>query len=214
MEFETAKIVYSENRNVHFESDVILSAERVYATRHGSGKESVTLKELLDMFDWFYSLFHANLQYYKLNPNAVPPRKEKEGDAGWDLFYCGDEPITLLPGETRVVPTGLALVVDPPFVAILKEKSGLAVNGLDVHAGVVDSGYRGEVGVVLHNRKVSQAGVDPKKWISANTITISPYSKICQVMLVPVVVAKGIEELTELPSSDRGDGGFGHTGKF
>lgn len=162
-------------------------------------------------FDHLRILHTTPLRFFKLNPNAKAPRKEHEGDAGWDLFYCGTEPLKIWVGETIVVPTGIALVVDQPFVAILKEKSGLASQGISVHAGVVDSGYRGEVGVVMSFRALI-----PFKDGSYrdNFVTIEPGQKIAQVMLVPVAMSKEVVELEELPETVRGDGGFGSTGKF
>ena len=160
-------------------------------------------------FDPFQIFHKTPLKFFKLNPNVKAPRKEHEGDAGWDLFYCGDEPIMLdALGNTVVVPTGIALVVDQPFVAIVKEKSGLASKGVSVHAGVIDSEYRGEVGVVMSYRgKDTWECVPPM-----DKFTIEPGMKIAQVILVPVVMSKEVVELDELPDTARGSGGFGSTG--
>lgn len=147
-------------------------------------------------------LYTTSLKFFKLTPNAKAPRKEHDGDAGWDLFYCGATPFKILPESTKVVPTGIALCVDQPFVAIIKEKSGLSTMGISVHAGVIDSGYRGEVCVVIHNR--NQRGY--------REYTIDPGQKIAQVILVPVVMSKEVIELDELPDTARGDNGFGSTG--
>jgi dUTP pyrophosphatase len=163
-----------------------------------------------------HELFYAPLQFFKLNPNAKAPRKEHAGDAGWDIFYCGDMSLKVRMGQTVIVPTGIALIVDQPFVAIIKEKSGLAISGLSVHAGVVDSGYRGDVGVVVsyRNQLYFSEDMDGERSINDDCYVIEPGSKIAQVMLVPVVVSKNIVELTELPETVRGDGGFGSTGKY
>ena len=167
-------------------------------------------------FDPLQILYTTPLKFFKLNPNAKPPRKEHEGDAGWDLFYCGDSPLKIRIGQTVIVPTGIALVVDQPFVAILKEKSGLATKGVSVHAGVVDSGYRGEVGVVMSFRDMQHVREDGDGYwhLDDDYFTIEPGQKIAQVMLVPVAMSKEVVELDELPDTARGDGGFGSTGKF
>lgn len=167
-------------------------------------------------FDPLRILHTTPLRFFKLNPNAKAPRKEHEGDAGWDLFYCGDSSIKIRTGQTIIVPTGIALVVDQPFVAILKEKSGLASKGVSVHAGVVDSGYRGEVGVVMSFRSIPYIREDADgDWsLDDDYFTIEPGQKIAQVMLVPVVMSKEVVELDELPDTARGEGGFGSTGKF
>jgi dUTP pyrophosphatase len=189
-----------------------------------SSEKSYTSPELSDInldicerkFSISDMLFATPLKFFKLNPNAKSPRKEHEGDAGWDLFYCGDSSLKIRIGQTVVVPTGIALVVDQPFVAILKEKSGLATKGVSVHAGVVDSGYRGEVGVVMSFRDIQHVREDGDGYwyLDDDYFTIEPGQKIAQVMLVPVAMSKEVVELDELPNTARGDGGFGSTGKF
>lgn len=154
------------------------------------------------------------LKVFKLNENAKLPTKAHDGDAGWDLYYCGDSSIKVHAGETVIVPTGIAIVVDSSFVAIVKEKSGLSSKGVSIHAGVVDSNYRGEVGVVVSYRSMPYIREDTDGNISLDDdyYVIESGQKIAQVMIVPCSTIKDVIELDKLPETERGDGGFGSTG--
>lgn len=121
--------------------------------------------------------------------------------AGLDLQAAIAEPITLKPGERRLVPTGLAIAVPPGFEAQVRPRSGLALkHGVTVlnAPGTVDADYRGEVGVVLINH-----GDQP--------FTINRGERIAQ-MIVAAYSRVAWNEMAELPQTQRGAGGFGSTG--
>ncbi|ABS25355.1 dUTP diphosphatase [Anaeromyxobacter sp. Fw109-5] len=133
-------------------------------------------------------------------PPLELPRYETDGAAGLDLR--ADEPVTLAPGERRLVPTGLALEIPPGHEGQVRPRSGLAVRhgvGMVNAPGTIDSDYRGEVGVVLVNH-----GQEP--------VTFARGDRIAQLVIGPVVRAE-LALVEDLASSGRGGGGFGSTGR-
>lgn len=142
----------------------------------------------------------ARLEVRRLDPELPLPRYQHTGDAGLDLHAA--ESVTLAPGERAVIGTGLAVAIPPGIVGLTAPRSGLASRvGLStVNApGVIDSGYRGELKLVLVN-------LDP-----SSPIEIERGDRIAQLLLVPVCAAE-VVELQELQASDRGDAGLGSTG--
>ena len=136
--------------------------------------------------------------------DSIPlPHYATDGSAGLDMRACIDEPLTVAPGETVLVPTGLAIhVADASLAAVLLPRSGLGhKHGLVLGnlTGLIDSDYQGQVYISCWNR-------------SANGYEIQPAERIAQMVFVPVeqVQFKIVEEFDD---SDRGDGGFGHSGK-
>ncbi|MGA8890042.1 MAG: dUTP diphosphatase [Anaeromyxobacteraceae bacterium] len=128
------------------------------------------------------------------------PRHQTAGSAGMDLR--ADEPVELAPGERLLVPTGIAVAIPPGYEGQVRPRSGLALRhgvGMVNAPGTVDSDYRGEVGVILVN------------W-GQETVRISRGERIAQLVVAPVTRAV-LREVTELPQSDRGGGGFGSTGR-
>lgn len=135
----------------------------------------------------------------RLHGDAKIPSQAKASDAGYDLHAI--ERYDLEPGEREMFRTGIAVAIPDGHVGYIKPRSGLAArNGLDVLGGVIDSGYRGEIGVILLNTDVSE------------TIHVSKGDRIAQLVIQPVTSASFLEVETELPASDRGQGGFGSTG--
>ena len=143
------------------------------------------------------------LQIKKLKENAKVPTRGTQGSAGLDLCACIDEPITLNCGDTAVIPTGIAIALpSADYGAFVFPRSGIAVKhgiGLLNSVGVVDSDYRGEVMVGVINQK-------------REAYTIEPGERIAQMVIMPVSMMP-VEEVSELNETDRGDGGFGSTGK-
>jgi len=137
--------------------------------------------------------------------SAIPlPTYATDGSAAMDLRACICEPQPVQPGETVLIPSGIAVSIhDPGLVALILPRSGLGTKHGIVLAntvGVIDSDYQGEIGIGIHNR--GQA-----------TYTIEPGERICQMMFVPVVQAT-LEVVSEFSQdSSRGEGGFGHTGR-
>ena len=137
----------------------------------------------------------------KLRPNAQLPTYGSEFAAGADLYACMDSPVTVQPHETVLVPTGLSLEIPAGWAGMIFARSGLATKRHLAPAnkvGVVDSDYRGEVMVSLHNH-----GTQPQ--------TVEPGERIAQMVIMPYLSAQFFEA-EELSDTVRGAGGFGSTG--
>lgn len=140
------------------------------------------------------------LRFSKLHEDAVLPNRASEGDAGLDLTSV--EKLTLEPGSRALVKTGLAVQIPSGHGGLVLPRSGLALrHGISVvnSPGLIDAGYRGEIGVILHN-------TDPLEAFEVN-----PGDRIAQLMVVPFALGEP-EWADELESSDRGEGGFGSSG--
>ncbi|MBK7257135.1 MAG: dUTP diphosphatase [Ignavibacteriae bacterium] len=141
----------------------------------------------------------------RLSPatHDVPlPGYATEGSAGMDIRAAVDAPMTVAPGETVLVPTGFAIAVPPGFEAQVRPRSGLAIkHGIGVlnSPGTIDSDYRGEVRIILSN-----FGKAP--------FVIQRGERIAQMVIAPFVRAEW-EERDSLEDTQRGAGGFGHTGR-
>ena len=137
----------------------------------------------------------------RLDPDLPLPKYAKVGDAGCDLLSAED--ITINPGGGRaLVPTGLALAIPEGYAGFVQPRSGLAVkNGVTVlnTPGLIDSGYRGELKVLLIN-------TDPSE-----PFDIVRGERIAQLVIQKVEQVE-FDEVASLPSSERGEGGFGSTG--
>ena len=143
----------------------------------------------------------ANINIKKLNPDATIPTYGSDFAAGADLYACLFAPITIEPGETFMVKTGISLEIPKGYAGLIYARSGLASKrGLAPanKVGVIDSDYRGEIIVALHNHSMN-----PQK--------IEPNERIAQLVITPYVQAV-FNETAELSDTDRGVGGFGSTG--
>jgi dUTP pyrophosphatase len=137
------------------------------------------------------------LPVVRLREEATLPEQAYAGDAGFDLSTC--ERIVLGPGERALVPTGLAVAIPEGYAGFVQPRSGLAArHGIAVvnSPGLIDSGYRGEIRIVLLN-------TDRER-----TFVAEPGDRVAQLVVLPV---PGLElvELDELPASERGVRGFG-----
>ena len=138
----------------------------------------------------------------KLKPNAILPTYGSAEAAGADLYACLSESVTIAPGETVFIPTGLAMEVPKGCAGLIYARSSLGTKrGLAPanKVGVIDSDYRGEVSVALHNH-----GAVPQ--------VINPQERIAQLLITPVLTP-AYEEADQLSDTHRGTGGFGSTGK-
>ena len=141
-------------------------------------------------------LYH--LKAKKLSPHAVLPDRSHPTDAGWDLHSLDSH--TIKPNERRILSTGIALAIPTGYVGLIWPRSGLATKqGIDVFAGVVDSGYRGEVKVCLYNSSDAKVSV-----MRGDRIAQILFQKIGNITIV---------EAAELDSTVRDDGGFGSSGR-
>lgn len=141
------------------------------------------------------------VKWKKLREDAQLPKLESEGAACFDLRAAMDEPMQIRPGEVSLVPTGLAVEIPMGYELQLRARSGLAakfgftlVNGV----GTIDADYRGEIKVIstIHKQE---------------PLVIEPGERICQAMVAPVLRVRH-EEVSELSSTERGEGGMGSTG--
>ncbi len=136
--------------------------------------------------------------------DTIPlPEHATDGSAGLDMRACVDEALELAPGETTLIPTGLAIhIADPGLAAVLLPRSGLGhKHGIVMGnlVGLIDSDYQGQVYVSCWNR-------------GKESFTINVGERIAQMVFVPVVQAD-FELVEEFSESERGEGGFGHTGR-
>ena len=137
----------------------------------------------------------------RLDPELPLPKYARPGDAGVDLYARHD--VVLAPGERFLMPTGIAIALQPGFVALVHPRSGLAhTHGVSIvnAPGTVDAGYRGEIAVNLIN-------LDPR-----TPVEVCRGDRIAQLVIQRVEPATFVE-VEYLPGSHRGDGGFGSTGK-
>jgi dUTP pyrophosphatase len=139
----------------------------------------------------------TELHVARLRPEARLPARAYDGDAGLDLATC--ERVELRPGERAVVPTGIAVAIPDGFAGFVQPRSGLAARhgiALVNSPGLIDSGYRGEIRVVLLN-------TDPHE-----TFVAEAGERIAQLVVLPVPELE-LVEVDELPASERGVRGFG-----
>ena len=144
----------------------------------------------------------STIRVKKLHDNAIIPTYGSQEAAGADLYACLDAPVTVAPGETVWIPTGIAMEVPRGCAGLVYARSGLACKkGLAPanKVGVVDSDYRGPVTVVLYNH-----GSEPQ--------TIAHGERIAQMVITPVLTPAYMEA-DDLSDTGRGQGGFGSTGQ-
>ena len=142
------------------------------------------------------------VQVKKLKDNAILPTYGSTQAAGADLYACLDEPMIVEPGKTIFVPTGLSMALPEGTAGLIYARSGLACKQDLAPAnkvGVIDSDYRGEFIVALHNH-------------GNQTRQVQHGDRIAQLVITPVFTP-GFLEVTSLDETDRGTGGFGSTGK-
>lgn len=136
--------------------------------------------------------------------DSIPlPTYATSGSAGLDLRVCINEPLQIAPGETVLLPTGLAIYIsDPQIAAVILPRSGLGhKHGIVLGnlVGLIDSDYQGELKISCWNRGVEH-------------FTVQPADRMAQLVFVPVVQAT-FEVVDTFTQSSRGDGGFGHSGR-
>ncbi len=138
----------------------------------------------------------------KVRPNAILPTYGSTEAAGADLYACLDVPVTILPHETAFIPTGLSMELPKGTGGFIMARSGLACKQDLAPAnkvGLIDSDYRGEFIVALHNHGTQMR-------------TVQHGDRVAQLVIVPVLTPT-YSEVEELDTTNRGAGGFGSTGK-
>ncbi len=142
------------------------------------------------------------LKICKVSEKGIVPKRATNGSAGMDLHACINESIVLNPGERVFIKCGIAIGLPEGYAAFVFPRSGLGVkHGITLSncVGVIDSDYRGEIGVGLYN-------------LSDVAYTINPNERIAQMVVMPVCMVE-TEEVEFLDETERGAGGFGSTGK-
>jgi dUTP pyrophosphatase len=152
-----------------------------------------------DIHSYSYARFAGNtIKVKKIEERAIVPTRSNSDDAGWDLYSITTRPIA--PSQRVTIRTGISLQIPEEYVGLIWPRSGMSVkNGIDVLAGVVDSGYRGEIKVCLLNTS--------REWMD-----IKEGDRIAQILFQEVPHFQ-LQEVEILQNSDRGQGGFGSTGK-
>ena len=146
-----------------------------------------------------------SIDYKILNPLIKEhiPTYASEGSAGLDLRACINDPVVINPGKTELIPTGISIFIkDPGYAALILPRSGLGhKHGIVLGnlVGLIDSDYQGELFISTWNRGTS-------------SFTINSLDRIAQLVIVPVSQAT-FNMVSDYAKSDRGDGGFGSTGK-
>ncbi len=132
------------------------------------------------------------------------PAYKTTGSAGVDLIACIEEAIVIAGGKNRLIGSGLAVnIQDPGLVAVVASRSGLCLNSqvrVGQGMGIIDSDYHGEIGVILHNDGITD-------------YIVQPGERIAQLLFMPVVQVAFKIVASFSTVTDRGDGGFGHTGR-
>lgn len=142
------------------------------------------------------------VKYIKLDPRAITPSYGTPFAAGADLYACMGEDVSIKAGETKLFHTGIAMQIPDGLVGLIYARSGIATKrGLAPanKVGVIDSDYRGEIMVSIHNH-------------SSETQTIADGERIAQIVLTPYITAE-FTLSDSLDATDRGSRGFGSTGK-
>ena len=145
----------------------------------------------------------AKIWVKKLDPAATMPHYGTEFSAGADLYACLKNPIVIEPGTTEFINTGLAMEIPEGLCGLIYARSGLACKkGLAPanKVGVIDSDYRGEIIVALHNH-------------SKQELVVKTGDRIAQMVITPYIFGD-FDEAAELEATVRGDGGFGSTGGY
>ena len=137
----------------------------------------------------------------RLTESSQLPTQANPSDAGWDLY--ADEDVKIWPGETKLISTGISLEIPDGYVGLIWDRSSMGVKGIHRHAGVIDSGYRGEVKVCLHNS-------NPEG--SKNNFIIEAGDRIAQIIIQESPIFE-MREVKNLEEGDRGNNGFGSSGR-
>ena len=141
----------------------------------------------------------GGIEVQRLKQNAIIPTKANLTDAGFDLYVCTEKEIILNPKESKLIPTGIAMALPRNHAGLIWDRSSTGVKGIHRFAGVVDSGYRGEIKVCLYNS-------------NDRPYTINSGDRIAQI-LIQKVDNFYLREVVDLNETDRGSGGFGSSGK-
>ena len=139
----------------------------------------------------------VELKFKKLTDTAIPFKYSREGDACMDMY--ADSDAVIYPHETVIIKTGIAVEIPEGFEGIVRGRSGLASQGISVHIGTIDETYRGDIGVIITNNSMQVFGIHKGNRIAH--FTVKP--------VYPV----HLTEVEELSETERGEQGYGSSGK-
>ena len=139
----------------------------------------------------------SELPIRRLLPEAILPTRANPGDAGLDLYVLED--VSLAPGQGALARTGIAVAIPPGHVGLIADRSSLGKKGLKTAGGVIDAGYRGELGVILWN-----ISSEPQKMVRGE--------RLAQLLILPIA-APAVREVASLEETVRGVNGFGSSGR-
>ena len=148
------------------------------------------------------------VNFFKLDQEARSPTRNKEFDAGLDLYSL--ESVFIPVGATKIIKTGVAIQIPVNMVGKIEDRSSLAAKGLRTGAGVIDHGYSGEVGVVLHN---FSAATEREPALYQEGYNIKKGDKIAQLLIYPVETPAVKEVYLLWNNSERGSNGYGSSGR-
>ena len=156
------------------------------------GKHYNGIQSLYDM-----TILPVKINFKKLTDTAIPFKYSREGDACMDMY--ADMDAVLYPHETVIIKTSIAVEIPEGFEGIVRGRSGLATQGINVHIGTIDATYRGDVGVIVTNNSLQLFGIHKG-------------NRIAQFTVKPVYPVHLIE-VEELSETERGEQGYGSSGK-
>lgn len=159
------------------------------------------IQKINKKFEYDFFNLTQEVKYVKLNSNAKEPFKKHDGDAGYDLYACFTEKDSyeLKPLEQIKIPTGIAISLNEYTVGLINDRSSMASKQLVISGGVIDEPYTGEISILLMN-------------LSNTPYEIKNGDKIAQILIQAIVKVNFIE-VKELKTTERGNKGFGSTGK-
>ena len=139
----------------------------------------------------------VELKFKKLTDTAIPFKYSREGDACMDMY--ADSDAVIYPHETVIIKTGIAVEIPEGFEGVVRGRSGLASQGISVHIGTIDETYRGDIGVIVTNNSMQVFGIHKG-------------NRIAQFTVKPVYPVH-LTEVEELSETERGEQGYGSSGK-
>jgi dUTP pyrophosphatase len=140
------------------------------------------------------------LKFKRVHKSAIVPRKYSENAAGFDIHT--PEAFEIEPDSRKLIKTGIKVEIPHGYVGFIKPRSGLGLKGIDAFEGVIDSDYRGEVGVIMINK-------------TKERVAFNDGFRIAQLVILPIpeIEVKEVEDSEDLTQTERGEGGFGSTNK-
>ena len=178
--------------------------EKTFHITAPDGQTRLVLKSAHEVTPYYNGPY--NLRVKRIDPRAKLPTRGTDGAAGLDLYALED--VVLTPGRVHRVRTGVAIEVPRGYEGQVRPRSGLTSRGVFVELGTIDSDYRGEVGVMMHAYATDTGGYDA--WYGHPGVAAG--DRVAQLIIAPAPRFEPVE-VEELTETQRGEGGFGSTGR-